>query len=257
MMVGKVLKRLLTLSLAAGLSVSSCLMAFGAGWQKDASGWWYEEGAGFIRNQWKEIGGKWYYFNQDGYMVCNAWIGNYYVGADGAMLTDTITPDGYKVGSDGAWIQDDGKMMELYNSKIQEIKDSDIDTELTVEFIIQDLNSDGVKELLALGSWWYVKAWTYEDGELTELDIPSNLLKYTMLHEGNILCSADLGHSSHQSYVYYQLNDHYDFEFIGGVEWVNGAYNDEGHDTYYLINSDIEHVKPITEDEFQYILNNY
>ena len=29
----------------------------------------------------------------------------YYCGADGAMLTDTVTPDGYTVGSDGAWVK--------------------------------------------------------------------------------------------------------------------------------------------------------
>ena len=29
----------------------------------------------------------------------------YYCGESGAMLTDTTTPDGYDVGSDGAWDQ--------------------------------------------------------------------------------------------------------------------------------------------------------
>ena len=32
----------------------------------------------------------------------------YYVGSDGRMLTNTITPDGYWVGSDGKWISSIG-----------------------------------------------------------------------------------------------------------------------------------------------------
>ena len=29
----------------------------------------------------------------------------YYMGADGYMLTDTTTPDGYYVNADGVWVQ--------------------------------------------------------------------------------------------------------------------------------------------------------
>lgn len=50
------------------------------------------------------IHGSWYYFNESGYMVASIWIGNYYLGENGAMLTNTTTQDGYKVGSDGEWI---------------------------------------------------------------------------------------------------------------------------------------------------------
>ena len=30
-------------------------------------------------------------------MVHDKWIGDYYLGSDGAMLTSTVTPDGYRV----------------------------------------------------------------------------------------------------------------------------------------------------------------
>lgn len=63
--------------------------ASAAAWKKDSAGWWYDNGDGtYPANQWKEISGKFYYF-----------------GADGYMLHDTVTPDNYQVGSDGAWIQ--------------------------------------------------------------------------------------------------------------------------------------------------------
>ena len=32
-----------------------------------------------------------------GYMVHDKWIRDYYLGSDGAMLTSTVTPDGYRV----------------------------------------------------------------------------------------------------------------------------------------------------------------
>ena len=53
---------------------------------------------------WKDIKGTWYYFDDGGKMAANCWVGNYYLGSSGAMLTNTTTPDGYKVGVDGAWI---------------------------------------------------------------------------------------------------------------------------------------------------------
>lgn len=42
-------------------------------------------------SQWREIDGKYYYFGTDGY-----------------MLADTVTPDDYQVGADGAWVLDAG-----------------------------------------------------------------------------------------------------------------------------------------------------
>ncbi len=52
--------------------------------------------------------GKWWYQYEDGTYPANGWtlIDNtyYYFDAAGWMLSDTITPDGYRVGPDGAWI---------------------------------------------------------------------------------------------------------------------------------------------------------
>ena len=76
-----------------------------ASWQSNSTGWWYQNADGsYPANEWQQIDGSWYYFNESGYMVASIWIGNYYLGENGAMLTNTTTPDGYVVGSDGAWI---------------------------------------------------------------------------------------------------------------------------------------------------------
>ena len=98
---------LLTTVLTMSLSFSAAFVSLAGQWQQDSTGWWYQEdNNNYSVNSWKELDGKWYYFNQDGYMVSNTWIGNYYLGSDGAMLINTTTPDGYSVGPDGAWIQD-------------------------------------------------------------------------------------------------------------------------------------------------------
>ena len=62
-----------------------------------------------ITNQWKQMWDNWYYFGEDGKSKQNTWAeieGNwYYFDSFSIMLHDTTTPDGYKVGSNGAWVQ--------------------------------------------------------------------------------------------------------------------------------------------------------
>ena len=67
-------------------------------WGGMASSWWY-----------KDENGNWYYFRGNGAMAISSWIEwkgeYYYVGADGKMLTNTTTPDGYRVDANGVWIR--------------------------------------------------------------------------------------------------------------------------------------------------------
>ena len=67
---------------------------------------YYLGGDGAMRTGWQKISKKWYYFYGSGAMAKSCWVGDYYVGKSGAMLTNTITPDGYRVLSSGRW---DGK----------------------------------------------------------------------------------------------------------------------------------------------------
>lgn len=104
-------------------------------WVQDSKGWWYKNtDNSYPKNEWKEIDSKWYVFNAEGYMITGwyysnsnwyfldqsgklltGWIetnGNRYylepAGKDtkpkGAMYVDEMTADGYKLGTDGAWI---------------------------------------------------------------------------------------------------------------------------------------------------------
>ena len=66
---------------------------------------YYFDSNGYMLTGWQKIKGNYYFFNTSGAMVTNAWVGNYYLGSDGIMLTNTTTPDGHHVGADGAWMQ--------------------------------------------------------------------------------------------------------------------------------------------------------
>lgn len=91
-------------AVSAALAVPA--LADGAQWKRNDRGWWYEEANGaYLTDAWRLINGKWYYFDAIGYMAESRWIGNYYVGADGAMLAGTWTPDGYYVDASGKWVE--------------------------------------------------------------------------------------------------------------------------------------------------------
>lgn len=70
----------------AGLVITT---AFARTWLDDG-GWWYlNEDGSSTKNGWQQIENKWYYFDEDGY-----------------MLADTTIPDGYRVGADGAYVRE-------------------------------------------------------------------------------------------------------------------------------------------------------
>ena len=55
---------------------------------------------------WVKSGNTWYYYNQNGTLARNAWAGNYWLGADGKMVTNAWVDNGrYYVGSNGEWVK--------------------------------------------------------------------------------------------------------------------------------------------------------
>ena len=77
-------------------------------WFYYKDGWYYLNETGAMEKGWLEVSTKWYYLDQDGKMeigwvqVENKW---YYLNKSGALLTNTTTPDGYKVNRDGVWVK--------------------------------------------------------------------------------------------------------------------------------------------------------
>ena len=99
-------------------------------WIQSSGRWWYRHADGsYTRSEWEYIGGKWYYFDQNGWMVTGwqkvkgswyymesngarvadgwKWINNkcYYFDKNGKMAADTWI-DGSYVDASGVWIKD-------------------------------------------------------------------------------------------------------------------------------------------------------
>ena len=55
---------------------------------------------------WVKTGNAWYFYNQNGVLARNAWAGNYWLGADGKMVTNAWVYNGrYYVDANGAWVK--------------------------------------------------------------------------------------------------------------------------------------------------------
>ena len=125
-------------------------------WEQINDQWRYETDETYENNTWKLIDGTWYYFDQTGYMITGwksidnkwyffnpisdgtkgkmltgwQWIDGrcYYLAGildpyypEGAMYSDTMTPDGFQVSSSGSWTDKDGKVQYTYGKGIQTI----------------------------------------------------------------------------------------------------------------------------------------
>lgn len=126
----------------------TALMSFSAyagQWQQDSTGWWYQNDDGsYPVNQWQEIDGKQYYF-----------------GADGYMLSNTTTPDGYQVGADGAWVVD---------GVVQTISSSQNNAQTTQHSVSNiSYTADSVTNALSINDWIYDSGFgsTYHIFEIT------------------------------------------------------------------------------------------
>ena len=87
------------------------------GWEMINGTWYYFDGSGWMVTGWKQVNGSWYYMDASGAMVKNAWAGDYYLGADGAMATNTW----YYVDGSGKWIPNKQKEPEKQEIALQSI----------------------------------------------------------------------------------------------------------------------------------------
>ena len=82
--------------------------AMKTGWLNDNGTWYYLQSNGAMKTGWLNDNGTWYYLQSNGAMK-TGWLedtdGNwYYLQSNGAMAKNT-TIDGYRLGSNGAWIR--------------------------------------------------------------------------------------------------------------------------------------------------------
>jgi hypothetical protein len=79
------IKRIIALSIISATLITVLPIGASAEWKNNSTGWWYTEGSSYA-TEWRQIDGKWYYFNTNGYMASNITIGGYYLGSDGAWV---------------------------------------------------------------------------------------------------------------------------------------------------------------------------
>ena len=74
---------------------------------------------------WTQVGNTWYYYNTQGNQVKNTWVGSYWLGSDGKMVTSGWVDGGkYYVGKQGWWVKDAKKTAETTKSTTTTAKKS-------------------------------------------------------------------------------------------------------------------------------------
>jgi len=90
------MKKMKLMLAALALMSAMPFTAFAGEWKQDTAGWWYQNDDGsYPSNCW-----QWIDSNGDGISE------NYYFDLNGYCLMNTITPDGYTVDENGAWVID-------------------------------------------------------------------------------------------------------------------------------------------------------
>lgn len=193
-------KRLVAAALTAVMSMAMGMTAFAGQWQTSANGWWWQEDNGsYPTSQWKWLDG-----NQDGIAEC------YYFNADGYMLANTTTPDGYQVNSDGAWVVDGGVQLKFWD-QTQEQEEEEDEEEETQSYNRWDMVGEYYEEdgdtyiSLNIGVGESLVGFYYNsDGDLTiyNFDKMSDT-KYRDSSRSKTLTILDYGAISFNDKVYY------------------------------------------------------
>ena len=138
-------KKTLSIMLACAATMLMATPAFAAGWQKDNVGWWYQNDDGtYPKKEWRWLDG-----NGDGIAEC------YYFNPSGYCVMNAMTPDGYSVNVDGAWVVNG--VVQTQKSSKKAYSEEELLASITRrspyivrEKIVADFNNDGKNEIVAL-----------------------------------------------------------------------------------------------------------
>lgn len=90
------------------------------GWYKINDDTYYFNADGVMVTEWFILNGHMYYFDENGVMQSNMWVGDRYVGENGYILKNTVTPDGGYVDLNG--IRNDEVSLETSQEGLTDLK---------------------------------------------------------------------------------------------------------------------------------------
>lgn len=173
------MKRLkLTKIIASSLITVSVLalnpIGASAQWKQDSKGWWDSEGSSWSKG-WKDINGKWYYFDYDtGYMKHDEIVEGYYVDSNGIYVNNPSE----EIKEYAKIIKSDDWYDKITNGmKWQRgfTANSMIEVNAPLRGIVIDLNNDGIKEMVVTNqSQFSLKIVNYNKGDISILSDPND-----------------------------------------------------------------------------------
>lgn len=203
--------KLAALAIVTACSLSAAIIPAHAEWHESNGRWWYSNDSvigyatdlsrinnefyyfdedGWMITGWQKISGEWYYFDVSGKMM-TGWILDsekwYYLTPSGSMLSNTITPDGYWVGSDGAMSDSKNSNAQIIEETIPAETTPVIET-IEVEEIVQ------TEEVSAISS-------TPFNGYT--IIVNTNTKKYHVpgCRSAKTIKSQNIGYSNNESYL--------------------------------------------------------
>ena len=136
--------------LIASLVIISSMVAItpttaNAEWKNDNTGYWYEDGDSWVTG-WKNVDGKWYYFNSNGYMAHDTEIEGCKLGSDGAWIQNAILAT---VGNENIMEDDLNKVMKSYDSKLKQQYGADYASNSNLKAALKKLKKQELDKLVA------------------------------------------------------------------------------------------------------------
>ena len=158
----------------------------GGHWASDSKGWWYTDTSGWYPvNQWVWIDGSCYYFKANGYMATNEYIDGCYVESDGAW-----NPNHNDATADAK---------DWKSAYLKVLDDSRLEYDENMEAILEDLNGDGIPEMLLDKNTFPFsqdfEVYTFREGETLHYStvIPLGETELDFYYNGRYLLKIDRG----------------------------------------------------------------
>lgn len=171
----KGLKAVVVLTMAGVMTIAPTVTASAATMKQDDKGYRVEnEDGSYLTNQWYQLpNGEW----------C-------YLGADGYMLINTTTPDGYYVDASGEWVQEEAEDVQHVASiqdAVKMYKDYFLQDNFPSEnYVFVDLNGDGIPECIVTSQYGF-RILVCAGNEVKSAESGTCTSSLSYVKEGNLL----------------------------------------------------------------------